>query len=234
MARKKVITLFNKNHISIVKIENDPTNFGIPRHQVSFRSGNLLKDNELSVFAFREVSTSVIKKAPPRKKYSGSTMIEERVKSPLGFYYTKTTIVPPERNSDITSSTISWNFINGKDRYVLSYPIEYQGNKIGLESRPWEIAGDKSWDDHYVIDLLNEVVKAIEFSKNKSVEGATIDIPNRYFSYKSRYYCCGNLEEVKKSIFKELFGNPDGPKFQTNEEKILSAGFDLKTSFRNM
>ena len=33
-------------------------------------------------------------------------------------------------------------------------------------------------------------------------------------------------------VFKELFGNVNGPRFQTNEEKILAHGFDLKTSFR--
>jgi hypothetical protein len=44
----------------------------------------------------------------------------------------------------------------------------------------------------------------------------------------------GDLTEVKKEIFTDLFGYPDGPKYQTNEEKILAHGFDLKTSFRKM
>ena len=38
----------------------------------------------------------------------------------------------------------------------------------------------------------------------------------------------------KREIFTDLFGYPEGPKYQTNEEKILSHGFDLKTSFRTM
>jgi hypothetical protein len=58
------------------------------------------------------------------------------------------------------------------------------------------------------------------------------------------YYCkyeglettrfVGDMTEVKKEIFTDLFGYPDGPKYQTNEEKILAHGFDLKTSFRKM
>ena len=44
----------------------------------------------------------------------------------------------------------------------------------------------------------------------------------------------GDLTNVKKEIFTDLFGYPDGPKYQTNDEKILAHGFDLKTSFRKM
>ena len=41
-----------------------------------------------------------------------------------------------------------------------------------------------------------------------------------------------NIYDVKCTIYKELFGNIKGPRFQTDLEKILAHGFDPKYSFR--
>lgn len=35
-------------------------------------------------------------------------------------------------------------------------------------------------------------------------------------------------------LYRDLFGNEKGIRFQTDSEKIISHGFDLKTSFRKM
>ena len=40
------------------------------------------------------------------------------------------------------------------------------------------------------------------------------------------------VEETKKSVMKDLFGNEKGPSVNYNDIKILSHGFDLKQSFR--
>ena len=57
---------------------------------------------------------------------------------------------------------------------------------------------------------------------------------NSWFKYKNDNIFAGKLKSVRSSIFTDLFGYPDGPKYQTNDEKILAAGFDLKTSFRKV
>ena len=41
-----------------------------------------------------------------------------------------------------------------------------------------------------------------------------------------------NSEQFIQQLYIDLFGNIKGPVYQTNDEKILSHGFDLVTSFR--
>ena len=42
------------------------------------------------------------------------------------------------------------------------------------------------------------------------------------------------IGELRNKVFTDIFGSPKGIRYQTNEEKILSHGFDLKTSFRKV
>ena len=87
--------------------------------------------------------------------------------------------------------------------------------------------------DSFITALLEEVTNIIECTKIK--QEIELEQPKRNRSLGSEeHHYAGNLGEVKRLIFTDLFGYPGGPKYQTDNEKILSHGFDLKTSFRNM
>ena len=109
--------------------------------------------------------------------------------------------------------------------YQLKYVTSCGENKIGGEDglRPWDIyPGDKDFPDSMVDALIKDVD---EFFAN--AEHAKVKNFQTFSNTDSE-----NINYVKKSVYKDLFGNEKGPRFQSNEEKILAHGFDLKTSFR--
>jgi len=65
-------------------------------------------------------------------------------------------------------------------------------------------------DDHFVTDLIALLNKIYSLAEDEKVD----------------------MSKIRKVSFTELFGYPDGPKFQTDAEKILSHGFDPVESFR--
>lgn len=140
---------------------------------------------------------------------------EIRCVSKLGFYYTKKVrkVDSKKEEEENLSKTIRKVIISGLDKnwvYNLTYLIEYHGVGIGYETRPWDLIGS-SFPDNYMWGLLEDINKLFdEFESHKKITS------------------------VRREITEELFGDPEGPKFQTNDEKILSHGFDLKTSFRNV
>ena len=172
------------------------------------------------------------------KKPKKQTYEIVRTKSPLGFYYDKIMYnsEPSSRSNDSKSTCMKiWTLYIGTRTYKLSYYIEYNGTHINQEIRPWDICeGDKSMPDHYVDALLSELnnmFSDITVLKNKDILDTSfyeVKSWNRYNTYNIKD------NEKKREIFTDLFGYPEGPKYQTNEEKILSHGFDLKTSFRKM
>jgi hypothetical protein len=82
---------------------------------------------------------------------------------------------------------------------------------LGYETRPWEIVpGDKSFSDHFIEDLKREVDRIFEMAEENKIE----------------------IGDRKRKVYRDLFGFPEGPKHMTDQEKILSHGFDLKESFR--
>lgn len=162
--------------------------------------------------------------------------ITERVKSPLGFYYTRT--IHPQtlvHKHEETGSTIKhvWNFYNPDGEYELTYYTEYNGTKANVEIHPWNLIDKKAMGDNFITALLEEITSIIECTKTKQEIELEQPQLNRYLGREEHHYT-GNLGEVKRLIFTDLFGYPEGPKYQTNDEKILAHGFDLKTSFRNM
>ena len=123
------------------------------------------------------------------------------------------------------------------------YYTEYNGVSIGFETHPWDLMDNKYIEDHFINSLIDDLIFII--ADTTSREHVDEDILNpkgrwdrdNYYSRteginQTRYV--GDLTNVKKEIFTDLFGYPDGPKYQTNDEKILAHGFDLKTSFRKM
>ena len=172
------------------------------------------------------------------KKPKKQTFEIVRTKSPLGFYYDKIiyNTESASRCNDSRSTCMKiWTFYIGSKTYKLSYYIEYNGTHINQEIRPWDICeGDKSMPDHYVDALLSELNNMfadIKVLKNKDILD-TSSYEVRSWNRFNKFNINDNTR--KREIFTDLFGYPEGPKYQTNEEKILSHGFDLKTSFRKM
>ena len=234
MTRRKTTTLFNKNHISIIKIEDGlifyPT-------RSFYKESNPKIKNWVQHLVIREGSYESSSQAITRKKREQEKPITERVKSPLGFYYTRT-IHPQESVSSYpkvseTKTKHEWIFYNQDIRYILTYYTEYCGIKANPEIHPWNLIDKKAMGDNFITALLEEVTNIIESTKTKQEVELEQPQRNRYLGREEHHYT-GNLREVKRLIFTDLFGYPEGPKYQTDNEKILSHGFDLKTSFRNM
>lgn len=231
MARTKVTTLFNKNHISIIKIVGAE----LPSPVRSFYIASQPKiKNWVKHQIICEASCETSQEAFTRKKREQPKPIMERVKSPLGFYYTRT-IHPQNLVHKKTESKIKhvWNFYNPDGEYELTYYTEYNGTKANVEIHPWNLIDNKALGDNFITALLEEITSIIESTKTKQEIELEQPQRNRYLGREEHHYT-GNLEEVKRLIFTDLFGYPEGPKYQTNDEKILSHGFDLKISFRNM
>lgn len=212
-------TLFNKNHILF---EVYDTNI----HQQSYIC--LEKQHNISN------KTDLIFNKKPKKQ----TIEIVRTKSPLGFYYDKIiyNTEPASRSTDSRNTCMKiWTFYIGSKTYKLSYYIEYNGTRVNQEIRPWDICeGDKSMPDHYVDALLSELNNMfadIKVLKSKDILD-TSSYEVRSWNRFNKYNIKDN--DKKRELFTDLFGYPEGPKYQTNEEKILSHGFDLKTSFRKM
>lgn len=192
--REKIINIFNKNHITIIKIENlqDKYCYGRIRH--------------------------------PEKGYF-QIYSEKQIKllSPLGFYYYKK--VPQKYNPKL-GKLIKLEISNGTIKYILCYYKNDGEKDIGIEVRPWELFEDKPMPEHFIFDLKHCIDNLLDFIKFEK-----ISITEEYSFSNSIER---DLNYVKRMLYKDLFGNENGIRFQTDSEKIISHGFDLKTSFRKM
>lgn len=211
MKRDKIEDLFNKNHIRLTK-----TTLYDPSKILSKDSGFI------SIFSS---SSGIDSRYYWEKKNNNVKNNPEKCKSPLGFYYWKIRKDEFENNS----MTIKEIHIENYDiKYCLTYVSEFHGVQIGNETRPWMLVeGDKSIEDHFIFDLLellNDLFMYAEEKKITAYKGSKWEPKHIETSIKS----------IKDEVFVDLFGSKDGIKFQTNDEKILSHGFDLKTSFRKM
>lgn len=133
---------------------------------------------------------------------------EVKKRSPLGFYYIsreKPNLIRPTGN--MTTVRICLR----EHEYEITYPTTFEGVAIGTDARPWEIyPGEKAMADHFVRDLMTTLNKIYALAEDEKVD----------------------MTDIRNKSFTELFGNVNGPRYQTDEEKILSHGFDLKESFR--
>lgn len=140
---------------------------------------------------------------------------KEKCVSPLGFYYIKETKVRPENNKKsiymkYRHVVVTANHIS----YSISYLIECGEQKIDLSTHPWDIC--------YLDKSLSE-------SMIKSLEKVLTEVFNSVSGTKKT-----EIDTVRNSVFKDLFGDENGIKVLANDIKITSHGFDLKTSFRNV
>jgi len=156
--------------------------------------------------------------------------------SPLGFYYATTERI---NQADVDNSNKDSQYdrtdtneyvitVNDTD-YHISYFHRVGENIIGLDKRPWELF-DNGMEEHFIMDLF-DVLKNIKSIVDSQVKKGIIPcIPE----YGNIQYDKIHFQNDWQHMMSDIFGYSDGPKFQTNNEKIQAAGFDLKTSFRNM
>lgn len=251
MGNKKT-TIFNKNHITITKCKEsipslltyERTNLSTKKNQQgNFKcSYSTLKLGRYATF-YEKTEYCTFTSERSRQRINKNIKEKEiRLKSPLGFYYTK--VIKPEmepiRSKSITTCKTYRFYTEEGTNYELIYYTSANGASISFDKRPWELLDNEYFEDNYVealIDIINKI------TVDASSKYTHKDFGNHYLSrkeggyYNSDYkyeYIIGSMTEIKKKIFTDLFGYPDGPKRQTNNEKILSHGFDLKTSFRKM
>lgn len=147
-----------------------------------------------------------------------------KCKSPLGFYYYKT--VYPSSRSHCSSATLCLiTFWDIKKVTQIKYFKNYGDTRVGVDTRPWEVVPESGdMPDHQVQALLKVVTDILtEVENSKAVIG-----DYKYGSERKTL----SFYDLKKELMVDLFGDIRGPRFQSNEEKILSHGFDLKESFR--
>lgn len=209
MPRERKTVLFSKNHITLVRYENMDWNKDEPERY--------------------EYAKRMLTGPEPIKPRTGQKKV--KLVSPLGFYYYG--YEEERRVNDAKNWTLAKYLFRYRDVcYELSYYLAYSDTKVGIETRPWEIyPSDKSWEDHYVTDLLKAVDEMFAWLKEKKI---TSEYHTKYLYDPYAKPQVFDVGATKCDIYTALFGDKDGPKFQTNEEKILAHGFDLKTSFRKM
>lgn len=199
-------TLFSKNRITLVREENKES---IPQPYV-FGLGDICS-------VLRSDDERYIKKTKTIRK-----TIQTKCESPLGFYYYKTETVyqeieDPKETNNMFVHTGKAVMVTKKYTYTLEFPTSQGNIKVSVDTRPWMIvSGYKSMSDHFVQDLYNDletIFKELYYEK-------AITLSEK------------GLGEFKNDLYLTLFGNIKGPRYMTDSEKILSHGFDLKTSFR--
>ena len=213
---------FNKNHIEIFTI----------------------KDPEMPIFkipVFEQRSSSLYVHNRTYGLYENKPLIKEvKKKSPLGFYYMSKEIIRSGGNHEIKDGAVSRTIVTipmpGEKNtyYQIKYVTQYDDNKIGGEDglRPWDIyPGDKNFDDNMVESLVKDVTEFFDIAKNGGITSFSKNLYSPY-SISTGSPTTINLNTVKNTVFTELFGNQNGPRFQSNLEKILAHGFDPKYSFR--
>lgn len=205
--RNKTVKLFNKNHITVEKtiLGGKPCGeYKVYVFSTSYRGRNYYKSR------YVPKETKVVEK-----------------ESPLGFVYSYKETTGGHWESEyygegIDTTYYKCNIYLGNIIYSLVYPTKYNEQCINAEIRPWELL-DGRMSDHFVNDLLEELNKIIEEIKDNGIKEA---------EYESEYIRNKSISDWKCDLYVSLFGHKDGPRYQTNDEKILSHGFDLVTSFR--
>lgn len=238
--RTKKTTLFNKNHITLEKIELNPVEtYFYCGH--GYITGNFITKSSIETDA--RTAKERYGREPKNKK---QTRFELKV-SEHGFYYSVPIVEPRVvRDKSGYRKTSKWIFHIDDVLYILTFLSTVDEVTIDKETRPWQLC-DKAMEDHFITDLLTELEKVTELAKEKKLRcyslwdlqqnwrkhGSQPDISD-FKSTSTEYYFTNDASSTKRTIYEMLFGDPDGPKYQTNEEKILAHGFDLKTSFRKM
>lgn len=229
--RDKEITLYNKGRVlikqTIMNVAAEENYF----EDISTAYGTY--DNTRAYYRSR--------KWIPTKK----TVTEHE--SPLGFVYTTTEIVEGHweyaneekfKNSNKLVNYAKFNIYFGNNKIEIVYPNSYDNKRLDIDTRPWHLVGD-DLEDHFVNDLLKVVDELITTIKDAKVNKKPHTHKYNRWSNPAEWqaepqYDSWSVDDWKQKLYKDLFGNAKGPRYMTNDEKILAHGFDLKTSFRKM
>ena len=212
--KPKTIILFNKNHINLTKTQ--------------------LRDNvEVPYFKIESVTNGTTYNMYKRHWVPTQTFVEEK-ESPLGFVYTKKKTIKGHweqeniGNENELKRPQMFSFSIRVDKYLynMAYPVSknqsLSSERIGVDVRPWEIIDKEAMPEHFIDDLFNIVNELVRIIKEANICKRLDDISFEDW----------NSEQFIQQLYIDLFGNIKGPVYQTNDEKILSHGFDLVTSFR--
>ena len=93
----------------------------------------------------------------------------------------------------------------------------------GLFKRPERLKLDV--EEHFIYalkDCIDGIIDEVIGCKNKILYRGTEKITQ------------ANIEAFRGELYTDLFGHKRGIRFQTDSEKIMAHGFDIKTSFRNV
>lgn len=217
-------TLFNKNHILIEEYSNEKNDISYVTTNSTSLSKDYLNPNRYSDIGYYKTVQEKIRK-----------------ESKLGFYYytTITKKVPTEKQNKILKTDKTailykrFEIYGPRYHYVIQYPYAYNNVYISQDTRPYDLTDKNGLDDHFIKDLKEELDKIFEVAYNDKIELVENHKNHWWETHNDEQYLKKPIGEFKMEIYENIFGFKDGPKFQTNEEKILSHGFDTKISFRN-
>ena len=215
MAREVIHTKFNKNHITIEEIEYP----------------------EFCPYPINAIVYETYHTSGPRYYWDPEKKIEKVIRkvSPLGFYYNKieTEIVrQSDRNKSDVREWIVLSYRHEDTLYRMKFLTKWDDIAVyGREDsiRPWEVApGDKSLNDNMLNALENDVKNF--FTNAELFKINTVYKRTDWRGQTEDYH--GSLTDLRNEIYKYLYGNIKGIRFQTDMEKLLAHGFDPKYSFR--
>jgi len=221
-------TLFNKNHIEV--------------HLFELNSAELKQQNQDMDRQYRyipglwekngEICPNYFMCKDDYKEIDPGMVVDHYLveESPLGFYYINGTDKDYRKYRCVMRE---YRIIVGAKIYVISYPVTFGDVKVDTDSRPWTLL-DNGMGEHFIFDLHKTLVGIKDdidgqVKKKRMVKFILPRLLGDNVSIKD-----GEFGNEWRQIMIDMFGNADGPKFQTNDEKVLAAGFDLKTSFRKM
>ena len=219
MARQKIYTYFNKNHIIIQRIEN-------PEYPDLF-DGDAYYEEQI---------TSHRTEYWANRGWDPGTKTVEKIKkvSPLGFYYYTETTTIKYRNERYKENVRGWFIVSyrvGNNKYILKFLTRWDDAEVRRTEdsiRPWEVCPeDKGFSDN----MLNSLVSDLNDFFNR-MRTAGIDKVYRKSERNLSGYRTFNVSEMQIEVNELMFGNRKGLRFQTDKEKIESHGFDTKYSFR--
>ena len=229
MWKEKVTRLFNANNITIEKVEKSvsrnivPTGCAIKILSVTggpHRDGAGNSNNH-----FKTVTREIIKE------------------SPLGFYYKQTKTEKIDIDTGKKPIERHWYEIvfNHNDTYYrLKFPIKVGENVVSRKEdglRPWEVSeNDHALSDQMLKALQKQVSIYFDLIDQYKIKFVSKKInPDKRCWMDGYYYweeTSEQIQQIKNEVYEYLYGNKNGLRVMTDEQKILAHGFDLKTSFR--
>jgi hypothetical protein len=219
MARQKVYTYFNKNHITIQRIEN-PEYFDLTDGEATYEEQ--ITSNRTEIWA--------------NNWWDPGTKTVEKVKkvSPLGFYYYVTKEIVKYRNNRYRENVRGQYIVSyrlGNNKYILKFLTRWDDAEVRRTEdsiRPWEVCpDDKGFSDNMLNSLVSDLNDFFDRMRTTGIDKVCRSSDRKFPGYRAY-----NVSEMQIEVNELMFGNRKGLRFQTDKEKIESHGFDTKYSFR--